>query len=177
MFQLNAARRASLGLALGILLAAAGPALAGGFYVALERPATAGDPRLKDAVLIVRPNGCIQPGTTGVSVTAEGLVNGRRQSIAVPVVRLSPDVYAIQQQWPAEGAWLLVIRGSAQHTGGPKIHQYRLLKWEPNAWASGNGQDLPARTVARQPVPKEIDTLLRTAGKTQTAARATGSAR
>ena len=96
-----------------ILLAAAmlAPyAAAGGFYIAVERPAK-GDAELKEAVLLVRPYGCHKPEDANVTVTAEGLVNGKRQSIAVQLTKTSKGVFAIKQQWPQSGAWVLSISG------------------------------------------------------------------
>jgi hypothetical protein len=153
-------RRAAWGWALVLLLAAAAPSLAGGFYVMLQQPAATSDPRLKDAVLIVHPGGCIQAGTTAVSVTAEGLVNGERRSIAVPVSRVSPDVYAVKQHWPAEGAWVLVIRGSAQHAGGGRFQLCRLLAWQPRGWSDASAPDLPAPVVEDKKVAAELNRML-----------------
>jgi hypothetical protein len=96
-----------------ILLAAsmlAPLAAAGGFYLAVERPAK-GDAEFKDAVLVVRPYGCHQPEDANVKVTAEGLVNGKRQSIVVSLARASKGVYAVKQQWPSTGVWVLNISG------------------------------------------------------------------
>jgi hypothetical protein len=175
-------RRAHIGLALGVLLAAAVPAFAGSFYLDLDKPAPSTDPRLKDAVLVVTARGCIQTGTTNVSVTAEGLVNGQRRSIAVPVTRIASakdsGTYAVKRQWPTEGAWVLVIHGSARNFGGGLFHLYQMLAWEPNAWAEDTQQDLRMRNAVDKPTPTEIDTMLRSmAAKGPAAARARASAR
>src|ERR1051325_1809143 len=96
----------SLVLAAAFLLAPV--AAAGGFYLAVERPAKT-DSEYKDAVVLVRPYGCHQPEDAKVTVTAEGIVNGKRQSIAVQLTKATKGVYEVKQQWPAAGAWVLNI--------------------------------------------------------------------
>src|ERR1044071_5439515 len=73
-------------------------ALAGGFQLAVEAPAS-GDERAKDAALLVRPYGCHTPADANVTATAEGIVNGRRQSIPLELTPDEKGVYAITQQW------------------------------------------------------------------------------
>jgi len=173
-------RRAILGLAL--VLTAAGTALAGGFYLGLQQPNAVSDPRLKGAALLVNAGGCIRGASTSLSVTAEGLVNGRRRSIPVPATRVSSgpnhDLYAVKLKWPSEGAWLLVIHGAARHAGGGQIHQYRLLAWEPAVWAKNAPVDLPAKTLTKRPSPQEIDRMVRALdGKKTASARGGRSTR
>jgi hypothetical protein len=98
----------SLILSIGLLFTPTG--LAGGFYVAVERPAK-GDTEVKDAVLIVRPYGCHHPEDANLTASAEGIVNGKRQSIPLQLIKTSKGVYAIKQQWATSGAWVLNISG------------------------------------------------------------------
>ena len=65
-----------------LMLADATSVFAGGFQLAVEAP-DASKTSLKDAALIVRTFGCFQPADANVTVTAEGVVNGRRQSLPV----------------------------------------------------------------------------------------------
>jgi hypothetical protein len=108
-------------ITLVLALAGASVALAGGFALLVEVPAPASDPRLKGAVLVVRPVGCHGPGAT-VSATAEGLVNGRRRSIPLTLTTVASqtkapgltfETFAIKRQWPSEGAWVLAIRATS----------------------------------------------------------------
>jgi hypothetical protein len=49
--------------------------------------------------------------------TAEGLVRGERRSLSLEIARTSRgNVYAVKQQWPAEGAWVLAIRTAGHAT-------------------------------------------------------------
>ena len=95
------------------LLAVAGvtSVLAGGFQLTVEAP-DAGQTNLKDAALIVRTFGCHQPADASVTVTAEGILDGRRQSLPVELKADAKGVYGIRQQWPAEGKWVLVLTGT-----------------------------------------------------------------
>jgi hypothetical protein len=99
----------SLILCLALMLAPL--AAAGGFYVMVERPSKT-DAELKGAVLLVRAFGCHNPEDANMTATAEGLINGKRQSIALQLTKTSKGVFAIKQQWPANGAWLLNISGA-----------------------------------------------------------------
>ena len=52
-----------------------------------------------------------------VSGTAEGLVNGKRESlpITLTVIDRAEAVYAVAQQWPQDGSWVLHLRGSCSN--------------------------------------------------------------
>ena len=84
---------------------------AGGFQISVKAP-DATQMSMKDAVLVVRTFGCMQPADANVTITAEGTVNGRRQSVPVELHADATGVYAIRQQWPSEGKWVLVLTGT-----------------------------------------------------------------
>src|SRR5688500_15974363 len=62
----------------------------------------------KKVVLVVRPLCC---DVTSVRITgsAEGMVNGVRQSVPLRLIPVRPaeGVYAVAQEWPADGHWIL----------------------------------------------------------------------
>lgn len=91
--------------------AQAASVLAGGFQISVKAPDTA-QMHMKDAVLVVRTFGCFQPADANVTITAEGTVNGRRQTVPVELHADATGVYAIRQQWAAEGKWVLVLTGT-----------------------------------------------------------------
>src|SRR3977135_431760 len=95
-----------------LLLTISSSALAGGFQLSVETPSSSSDAQMKDAVLIARTFGCHQPADAKLSATAEGLVNGARKSVALELRSIGSGVYAIKQQWPPEGAWVLAITGA-----------------------------------------------------------------
>lgn len=68
----------------------------------------------KKVVLAVRAVVCDDLASVRMTGTAEGLVAGKRQSLPITFTAIEPAaaVYAIQQQWPEEGAWVLHLKGS-----------------------------------------------------------------
>jgi hypothetical protein len=174
-------------LAAFLALAGGPAAVAGGFHVALELPTSQTDARLKDAVLIVRPGGCIDVSQAVLRATAEGLVNGQRRSIPVKLTPAGPGVYAVTRQWPTEGTWMLVIAGEASKTTeGPPMRCSRLVAFGPEGQvqaerlptARAMGNDLPAQTAYRAFTVKEIETALqRLASQTAKNRSASGSTR
>jgi hypothetical protein len=97
-------------IVLSIGLTFAPQASAGGFYVDVLRPEK-GDTEVKGAVLLVRAYGCHKPEDANLTATAEGIVNGKRQSIPLQLTKTSKGVFAIKQQWATSGAWVLNISG------------------------------------------------------------------
>lgn len=79
-------------------------------WISLELPANPLDRAHADAVLIVRTYYHETPAAWGLSGAAEGLVNGTRRSIPLEFESTSSTgVYAVEQAWPDEGDWVLVI--------------------------------------------------------------------
>ena len=84
------------------------PLLAGALLLEIGNPA--GNPEaMKDhAALIVRTTSCHSPEKTTIWATAEGVLNGRRQSIPLKVISLStPGTFAVTQEWPSSGSWVI----------------------------------------------------------------------
>ena len=97
-------------LGAAIALCAAMSLFAGGFALQLGKPSTNSEAHAKSAVLVVRGYACVAPEKTTVSATAEGTVNGRRQSIPLKLVPLSGEsTYALIRQWPTEGKWVITL--------------------------------------------------------------------
>lgn len=71
----------------------------------------------KKIVVAVRAVVCQDLPNVKVTGTAEALVNGKRESLplTLAVVDQAEAVYAIQQQWPQEGAWVLHLKGSCSN--------------------------------------------------------------
>ena len=103
-------------LVLAILSAATAIAMAGTmFRLDIGLPIAAGTDTkvkaVKNAVLVVRPLVCEDMASVQITGTAEGMVNGARQSVAVKLIPVTPGVYAVQRQWPA-GHWVLHLAGT-----------------------------------------------------------------
>lgn len=100
----------TLSFAAAVVLALAVPVLAGGFYVVLGNPEANAEARAHNAVLTIKMAGCHEPEKATVTATAVGIVDGRRQTIPLKLTPLSePGAYALSQQWPPEGRFVLQI--------------------------------------------------------------------
>ena len=94
----------------------AGQLFAGGFYLTLGNPEANPEAKKANAVLVVRADGCHEPEKAQVKAVATGTVDGKRQSIPLQLTKLSePGTYALTQQWPKEGKWVIELSG--QDTG------------------------------------------------------------
>jgi hypothetical protein len=87
-------------------------ALAAGFTFSIGSPVASRDFRSKSAAFVFRTEGCADTVKPQITGTAEGLVNGARQSVALKLVETSrPGVYAVNQNWPPEGEWVIALQG------------------------------------------------------------------
>jgi hypothetical protein len=101
-------KRFRIPLILALALGSAIPAIAGGFWISIQNPSTVTDAIAKNALVLVRADGCHNPAEAGITGTAEGRVNGIRRSIPLKLAPISqPGTYAVTPQWPAEGVWVL----------------------------------------------------------------------
>jgi hypothetical protein len=99
-----------LGIAGFVLVALA---LAQGFTFAIGNPVASQDFRLKSAAFALRTEGCAEPAKSRINGTAEGIVKGERRSVVLRVMSASkPSVYAVDQNWPPEGEWVVSLRGT-----------------------------------------------------------------
>lgn len=89
-------------------LGLASMASAGGFWISIQNPSTVHDAAAKNAVVLVRADGCHNPADAAITGTAEGLVNGVRRSIPLKLEPVSqPGTFAVAPQWPSDGVWVL----------------------------------------------------------------------
>lgn len=85
-------------------------AIAGPPWIAIEYPVNPHDPNTRGAFCTVRTYHHGELMSYDISGTAEGLVNGKRQSVRLDIRRLPQDgMYAVRWQKPAQGKWALVI--------------------------------------------------------------------
>ena len=88
----------------------AGLAAAGPPWIAIEYPANPHDPNTRGAFLTVRTYHHGDLMSYEIAGTAEGLVNGKRQSVKLDIRRLpQAGTYAVRWEKPADGSWALVI--------------------------------------------------------------------
>lgn len=108
-----------LALALAVSLVGSGPvdritegadaaAAVGAPWMSVEMPANPMDPTTRGAALLVHVYHHQRAVGFPVTGTAEGLVDGERRTIPLEFRRASGDgVYAVSQQWPSKGDWVL----------------------------------------------------------------------
>lgn len=91
-------------------LAAALPLMAGGFVLQIGKPSGNPEALAKNAALVVHGYACAEPEKTTVSGSAEGIVNGKRESAALKLIPISGQgMYAVTRQWPGDGKWVVTI--------------------------------------------------------------------
>ena len=87
-------------------------------WISIEAPPNPYDQETRGALLVVRVYHHGNAAYYPLTGTAEGLVNGQRQSIPIQLAATSkPGVHAVRFQKPAEGKWILVFR-----LGGDQDH-------------------------------------------------------
>jgi hypothetical protein len=137
-------------LALGSTVAT----FAGGFWVSIQNPSTLKDPVARNAVVLVRADGCHNPAEASITATAEGLVNGERRSIPLKLEPVSqPATFAVTRQWPTEGVWVLNVTGTylGRNAGA-------LVRLTPGKFEKESAKLFPRKVTA-----EEIDSALRSA--------------
>jgi hypothetical protein len=103
-----------------VCIGIAGPGSAGTFFRLEVGPPVAAGTAVKDkkTALVVRPRLCDDAASVQIAGTAEGLVHGVRQSIALRIVPLStPGVHAVSEQWSRDGAWIVHLTAICPATG------------------------------------------------------------
>ena len=121
-----------------------GPPIAAGISKSKDLKKTDG----KKAVLAVRALVCDDLAHVQISGTAEGLVNGARQSrpLALTEVDKGEAIYFVAQQWPDEGAWVLHLKGSCPN---PKAEASTLVAVSKGAFIRQKSE------VLREPATKK----------------------
>jgi hypothetical protein len=105
----EAMRKTPVAVAVLVCAGLAHAAWAGGHQVVAE---AARDGRL----LVVRTYNCGTPAGLSLEGSAEGLVAGKRRTIALEITRAAePGVFNVARQWPAEGQWALVFTVAGGH--------------------------------------------------------------
>ena len=151
----------SFALVTALTLCAFSTALAGPPWIAIEYPANPFDRASRDAFLTVRTyhHGDLMART--VTGTAEGVVNGKRQSMPLDIRAGSqPGMYAVRWQKPATGRWVLVINSGNQGI----IDATAVVEISPTGTVAS--VSVPTRTIGngwispRPVASSEIDALL-----------------
>src|SRR5690349_17070086 len=93
-----------LAVAAALSIGITGTALAGPPWIAIEYPVNPHNPNTRGAFVTVRTYHHGELVSYGLSGTAEGLVNGQRQSVKLDIRRLpEAGMYAVYWTRPAQG--------------------------------------------------------------------------
>jgi hypothetical protein len=102
-----------IGIAAFALATLAAWAHPGTFAFTIGNQVASQDFHFKTAAFVFRTDSCADPAKAQISATAEGMVKGARQSVVLKVMASSkPGVYAVTQSWPAQGDWVVSLRGT-----------------------------------------------------------------
>jgi len=130
-------------------------------WIAIEFPANPFDRASGDAFLTVRTYRASDLIASTVTGTAEGVVDGKRQSMALEVRPSSqPGAYAVHWKRPAVGRWVLVINSGS----GGSTEATALVEISPAGGIAG--VTVPTRAIGngwiapRAVAAAEIDGLL-----------------
>ncbi len=86
------------------------PLFAGALMLEIGNPASNPEALRDHAVLVARITACHSPEKTIVSASAEGVLNGVRQSTPLKVISLSTaGQFALTREWPKGGTWAIRI--------------------------------------------------------------------
>jgi hypothetical protein len=111
----------------------------------------------KKAVLVVRPILCDNPASVQITGTAEGSVNGVRQSVPLSLmpVNAAEGIYAVSREWPDTGRWMVQLNGSCP---SPKASASTLVPMNGSAFIREKTE------VLREPATRQqVETALASA--------------
>jgi hypothetical protein len=135
-------------------IALSAPAIAGTmFRLEIGPPVAAGTDKKvlkngKKAILAVRAVVCDDLANVQISGTAEGVLNGARQSVPLTLTQVdkAEAVYVVSYQWPETGSWILHLKGSCSK---PKAEASTLVPMN-------KGMSIREKTeVLREPATKK----------------------
>ena len=125
-----------------------------GFMFAIGSPVAAQQYQFKTAAFVFRTQGCEESIKPDVSATAEGLVKGERQSLPL---RVSPGsksgIYAVFQSWPADGRWVVTLKGSCGD-----LHAGAIVPVGPKGFIRESAKFFP-RTATDKEIAESLATL------------------
>jgi hypothetical protein len=131
------------GVAVCALAAFVKLALAAEFTFSIGSPVASQDFRSKSAAFVFRTEGCADPAKPQISGTAEGLVNGVRRSVVLKLMETSrPGVYAVNQNWPGEGEWVVALKGTCADANAGAI-----VPIGPNGFVRESSKFFPRRAT------------------------------
>jgi hypothetical protein len=109
-------------VASAVAILALGMAGKDGFSFEIGSPVASQDFHTKTSAFVFRTQGCADPVKSRIEGSAEGLVNGMRRSVALKITALNrPGVYAVEQNWPMEGSWVVNLKGTCANANAGAV--------------------------------------------------------
>jgi hypothetical protein len=142
------------GIAAFIAVALVALALAAGFTFNIGNPVASRDFVFKAAAFVFRTEGCTDSAKRQIGGAAEGLVNGVRRSVALKMAETSkPGVYAVSRNWPGEGAWVVVLKGTCADASAGAI-----VPIGPHGFIRDSAKFFP-RTATKAEIERSLEEL------------------
>jgi hypothetical protein len=136
---------------------AAIPIFAGALTLQLDDPATSREAMAKNAIVAAHITACHSPEKTVVTATAEGIVEGKRQTIPLKVIHLSePGAFAVAREWPRDGVWTVTMIAT-----NPDCKDYATSVVVPIGGNAANRAS--AKVFYHAPSADEVDAVLKQA--------------
>ncbi len=127
--------------------------IAGSLAIEIGKPSANPEAQAKHAVLVVRGYACSAPEKTAITAVAEGLVNGKRETIPLKLIPLTgQSMYAVTRQWPAAGKWVVTLTGANPN-----------FKFQPSAIVRVDGDSVDWSGITRfahAPAKEEVEAAL-----------------
>ncbi len=84
------------------------PVFAGALTLQIDDAKANPEAMAQHAVVVAHITACHSPEMTMVTATAEGIANGKRQTVPLKVIKLSePGAFAVSHEWPQDGRWIV----------------------------------------------------------------------
>lgn len=145
------------------LSALASPAFAGPPWISAEFPSNPHETATRGAFLLVHTYHHGTPTQFPLTGTAEGLVNGRRQTLQLEIVATSkPGVYAVRFRPQGGGAWVLAFNLGSGDDGAGMIVAVGKDGQPTTAQVPSRSAEGGRWIIPRSLTPQDIDAALRT---------------
>jgi hypothetical protein len=130
-------------------------AFAGALTLQIDDMKSVPDAKASGAVIAAHITACNSPEKTVVTAKAEGILDGRRQSIPLHVIRLAePGAFAVKREWPNGGRWTVTMIAT-----NPEYRNYATSVVVPIR-QDGDADRAAAKVFYHAPTAAEVNSVL-----------------
>jgi hypothetical protein len=134
---------------------AALPVFAGALTLQLDDVKTDPEASAQNAAVVAHITACHSAEKTTVTAFAEGMANGKRQTISLKVIPLSqPGSFAVTHQWPHDGIWAVKMIAT-----NPEYKNYSTAVVVP--FHDDRTDRASAKVFYHAPSAEEVDSVLK----------------